>query len=178
MSLREKIIVALAALAVLYGAYELGLKSLFSGDAPPALEKQDNADSGTGTAAFTANLLKKVNSVELTPRESHILENTQSAWDKDPFIDAEMAMAVRATEAAASKGKNDTTVDQGKFTYSGFIALGPVKLAVINGMEYEEGDTLKETEYVVQTIRPSKVILFNGHRHLTVHLEEIEAKVK
>lgn len=182
MSLREKIIVVLAVLAVLYGAYELGLKNLFAGDDSPAKstakEKQDTAESDIG--AFTSKIIKQSESVSLTPREQHLLANRDMEWSKNPFIDTDTAIAIAmaATEAETAKRQKETTAEQDRFTYSGYIALGSVKLAVINGMEYEQGEKLKETEYLVQTIQPSSVKLFDGRRHITVQLEEIEAKVK
>ncbi|MDY6822224.1 MAG: hypothetical protein SWH68_00260 [Thermodesulfobacteriota bacterium] len=181
MSLREKIVVVLAALAVIYGAYELGLKNLFTGD--PAAEKgaarQDRqGDAESDIASFTAGVIKKSESVQLTPRETQILDHRETEWPQDPFIDATTALAMKAAEAGEADGKKKRTAEQKRFTYSGYIALGNMKLAVINGMEYEEGETLKETEYVVRRIRPSSVVLADGQRHITVHLDEIEAKVE
>ena len=181
MSLREKVIVLLAVLAALYGAYELGLKNLFTGDRPAeqAADRQEpQGGIESDVASFTAEIIKTSESVKLSPRETHILEHGKAEWSRDPFIDATTAMAMKAAEAGDAEGEKNKTAAQKQFTYSGYIALGDMKLAVINGMEYEEGETLKETAYVVQRIRPSSVVLADGQRHLTVHLEEIEAKVE
>ncbi|MFZ5563407.1 MAG: hypothetical protein ACOZBW_05095, partial [Thermodesulfobacteriota bacterium] len=106
MTLREKIIVAMAGLALLYGAYELGLKNLFTGPGAPVGQptgKTPVAQSPLpGAAAQTTDQASAGN---LTQRDRYIIDHRNSRWETDPFVSGEVMAATGAAEGGrASAG--------------------------------------------------------------------------
>lgn len=47
------------------------------------------------------------------------------------------------------------------FVYSGYIALPNKKMAIINNMEYAEGDSLAESGDIISEIHPDHVLIFS-----------------
>jgi type II secretory pathway component PulC len=47
------------------------------------------------------------------------------------------------------------------FVYSGYIALGQKKMAIINGIEYREGDPLEIEGYVLKSVNAAMVVIEN-----------------
>ncbi|ABW67209.1 general secretion pathway protein GspB [Desulfosudis oleivorans] len=174
MTLREKIIVVLAGIALLYGAYELGLKNLFSG-AGDKIAQTAAPRTDAGLSGFTMELAARTGHSGLSDREQYILDHRHSRWDTDPFVAPETLAAMRNPESGG------TTSDSGqtRFVYSGYIAIGNVRLAVINGREYEEGERLVDGGYVLRRIQPTRVVLSgDGGGEVTVKLKEIDVKVE
>jgi hypothetical protein len=43
--------------------------------------------------------------------------------------------------------------------YSGYLQLGAKRMAIINGMEYEEGEMLPASGYFIRSISPKSVVV-------------------
>lgn len=173
MTLREKIIMAVAGIALLYGAYELGLKKFFVGFGGQAA-RQESAGVETTLSGFTTQIAAQAGTGNLTDREQYIIDHRNSRWEKDPFVSGEtMAASGNSEGSQAGSGAPD-----GKsFVYSGYIAVGDVRLAVINGREYKEGERLIDGKHVLRRIQPARVVLSGGGGEIIVKLQETEAKV-
>lgn len=50
----------------------------------------------------------------------------------------------------------------GDFLYSGYMEMGTHKLAIINGMEYQEGDRLDSQGATLKKITPGEVRIYVG----------------
>ncbi|MDY6832825.1 MAG: hypothetical protein SWC96_13485 [Thermodesulfobacteriota bacterium] len=179
MTLREKIIVVLAGIALLYGAYELGLKNLFSGagDKPAqAVAPRGEADLSN----FTMELTALTGHSGLSDRERYILDHRHSRWETDPFVAPETLAAMGKAESGEASGdRGQGPPAQDRFEYSGYIAIGNMRLAVINGREYEEGERLVDGGYVLRRVQPTRVVLSgDGGGDVTVKLKEIDVKVE
>ena len=63
------------------------------------------------------------------------------------------------------------------FTYSGYLEMVGVRIAIINGMEYETGDEIVGGPYVLRGIYPNRVVIgikgVDGEKgKITVPIEE------
>ena len=151
MSKREKIILVLMALTVMYGFYALFLES--------PRPRRTAVASGSKLDAFNKFI---TNVAELTKGglseiDSYIIEHIPSKWTKDPLLNA---------KDFRFDPDDKGTVDEGirlGIKYSGFLEMGDRKLAIINGMEYESGEKLLDSAHIVGSIDPTFVtILFRG----------------
>ena len=71
--------------------------------------------------------------------------------------------------AKASKNANEKIT----FNYTGYMEYGRKKVAIINGLEYGEGEKLETPGYVLKAIFPGKVIIEN-----TLEKANIEAFIQ
>ena len=51
------------------------------------------------------------------------------------------------------------TEPDSEIRYTGYVEMGNVRLAIINGNEYETGDRLEQGGYIVKSISPTRVML-------------------
>ena len=135
MSKREKIIVGLMVAAILYGGYNF----LFSGFVGG--KKESYAKPQVAVNEFVADLKKRIQGADTTATDTEILSKSYAQWQKDPFL------VVKKSGGSEEKAaKEFEIIDRGEltgsFNYSGYMEMGKNKLAIINGMEYQEGDQL------------------------------------
>jgi hypothetical protein len=150
---REKIIIGIAALGVLYAGYVYLIE--------PAMNKTKTTDKKQEISAPAP-----VNSVKNdvikdadAGRQEYIIARAEANWKKNPFVDRksssykEWASIQRA--AAASSG------GAGKIVYSGYVDAGTKKIAIIDGLEYQAGDQLEMEGYVLKQVTPFQVLILN-----------------
>ncbi|MBW2220872.1 MAG: hypothetical protein JRF40_15535, partial [Deltaproteobacteria bacterium] len=104
-----------------------------------------------------ADLAKKIN------RDGHsnvayILQQAAEKWKKDPFVQSLGNFDVADKEESYQSGLSGPA----SILFSGFIHAGDKMLAIINGLEYEEGDVMGNGGYSVKKITREKVILESG----------------
>jgi len=154
MSTRERIVLALCAVAVLYGAYVLFLE-----------------DAGGGGGTLSADDLKTLEVQVADLRESfraqlggdpggYVLEAALIEWKGDPFL-----KQVRP-EDDADRPRVDVR-------FTGYVDVAGRKLAIIDGMEYGEGDVLRSGSHRVKRIEPRQIELVpvNGGEPTRVAIE-------
>ena len=129
MTNREKIIVGLAVLALGYGAVELLLPRA---KVAPVAQPQ----SLEGLNAFIAKVADATRS-GAAEAGTIAIQKAEAAWKQDPFLEIRKPQAPRPE----TTGPKDGGRLPGNFVYSGFIEIGARRMAIINGMEYEAGDT-------------------------------------
>lgn len=166
MSKREKIIVGTMLLAVVYAIYILFLASPRN----PAPSAQFKTEKGLDN--LNAFITKVADNTKrgLNKRQSYILKKAQEKWVQDPLVQLK-------NNKLAQQQNTTPGVLKGKIMYSGFLQMGNRRLAIINGMEYENGDKLEPGGYVVQRIYPNHVILItmDGNRKkFILPLEEMQ----
>ena len=167
MSKREKIIILLTLLAVIYGAYNF----LFS--SAPSSNLQIQIKGAEELNNFVANLSKDIRKEGLTASDSDILNRIVADWRKDPMIrtTAQLSRELKIKEEEAVVMDVAEDID---LVYSGYLSLGDLNLAIINNMEYQAGEELEQGGYVIEQIYPEKAIIrvIGTRRNIVLPLEE------
>jgi len=164
MSKREKIILILMALTVVYGFYALFLETPTSTINIASSESKLDAFNKfiSNVAAMTKDGLSEI--------DSYIIEHIPAKWTKDPLLNTKNEFkfdeAGRVAEETQKLG----------ITYSGFLQMGNKSLAIINGLEYEKGEKLRQSGYVVGAIYPTRVIILmrGGKQRISIQLLETQ----
>jgi len=149
MSTREKIIVVFALLAMVYGAYIVFFE--------PKSQQPTFKRSQKGLESLEAFITKvKVAAAEgLSEKDNYIIQRAETQWEKDPLV--QIKKAVKAETAPEDSAKR--TEPETEISYTGYLEMGNVRLAIINGKEYETGDRLEQGGYIVRSISPTRVML-------------------
>ena len=89
-----------------------------------------------------------------------IIEIAEGEWLKDPFYDM---VSYGELDMSATLIKTGNVDHKESFSYSGFINVSGKKLAIINDIEYEVGETLvlESGLFVLGEISPTKIIIEN-----------------
>ena len=143
MTSREKIIVLLLVVVVVWGLFTLSKGR--SGKAKPVA-------NGQAAASVVDLASNDVQSLQASLPGSNVvayLEEAGSPCTTNPFADVD-------SPAAASTG---STAVAAVFVYSGHIKAGSQEMAIINGREYFEGETLSNGGYVVEKVSHDRVLL-------------------
>ena len=57
-----------------------------------------------------------------------------------------------------------------EFVYSGYLEVDRKRMAIINGMEYREGEGLDIKGYVLKSVSPSSVVIENRGTGATINV--------
>jgi hypothetical protein len=166
MTTREKIIVGLMALSVIYGVYIVFFSApqdeiAFKSGADKELESLNSFI--TKVADKTKNSLSK--------EQAYILQKAQADWKQDPLMQIQPKMS---KEEIAER---QPLVLESKIVYTGFLQMGDKRLAIINGIEYEVGDRLEPEGLIVRNILPNHVVIGSPdkkNKKVILPMEEIE----
>lgn len=159
---REKIILGLMAIAILYAAFDYLTSS----------KKDQREDMGQKTAELntfvsdlTANLGKD------TSRNLGVLvfSRAEKEWTQDPFLDSK---AMKSRDEVKAPAKDATPKIE--FVYTGYLEVDRRRMAIINGEEYREGEALDIKGFVLKTVSPTRVVIENRatRKLLNVPLQE------
>ena len=163
MSKREKILVGLMLLAVVYGLYVWFLPS----PQQAVAKKGDNAQKQLN--AFIIKVAEQT-ATGLSKNTAYVLQKAEAMWERDPLIQIK-------PKAAEEEEDRQQPVLSSKMTYTGFLRMGDKRLAIINGMEYEAGDRLEPSGFIIRSISPRRVVIAPpGRKKKTINLpmEETE----
>lgn len=147
MSKREKIIIFVMALVVIFGVYS------FFADRQSRIV--DNAKTSKNLAEIdklVEDITKQLKETDSIDVHTLIITKAESEWERDPFFDKKLLRAVESFDSADQ-------IKEVSFTYTGYISMGKRKLAIINGLEYSLGEELESKGYIVWGIYPNKVII-------------------
>jgi hypothetical protein len=152
MNKRERLLVGLMVVALLYAGY-----ALFIDRAPDAGTARRGADPATDVHLFAADARQRVERMELTTEDRHVLDMAVAEWAASPFIDRPDAARPAAERPA-------------EIRYTGFFRMGENRLAIINGREYRVNETIQATDLRIESIGPDQVVLVTptGGRRVTV----------
>jgi hypothetical protein len=145
---RERIIVLLMIIAVLYGAYNLFLAP---GDNPSV---QDSQERMTELKNFVVDAATNLSSESVSATDKYIIEQAEKVWPESPFLQSGNMLTSQPFEAKA-----DVKIERIKLAYTGFLQTENSLLAIVNGMEYETGEQLSQAGYYIKSISPSKVVI-------------------
>jgi len=150
---REIIILGVMGVAVLFGAYTFLMPT--RKPAPGTTAAQKTEDFG----AFLSKIRGETAPVVVDTQSNIIFAKAKSEWKPDPFLDkASYDQWVRAQIAAKAA---PVVVKKEVFTFTGYLATGSQKMAIVNGIEYREGAPLEPKGYVLQKVTPTKIIIVN-----------------
>ncbi|MBM4315749.1 MAG: hypothetical protein FJ122_17780 [Deltaproteobacteria bacterium] len=143
---REKIILGLMAIVVLYAAFDF----LTSGKKDP---KEEMAQKTTELNTFVADLTGSLGKDTSKNLGALVFSRAEKEWTPDPFLDgktlklwAEAKMPVKAAPKI-------------EIAYTGYLEIDRNRMAIINGVEYREGESLDIQGFVLKTVSPTRVII-------------------
>lgn len=155
---REKIILGVMAIAILYAAYEfLYPKAKTS----PAVSTQKAMEQKTADLnKFVANLNASLDRDWMKNVGTLIFSRAESPWRQDPFLDGKSYRAwLKLKETAKEVKAPPPKID---FVYSGYVAAGQKRMGIINGIEYQEGQPLEIKGYVLKSINAERALIENS----------------
>ncbi len=158
---RELIIVALAAIALIYGAVDYVMRSSVRSSA-------SGGGAATTEAAFSL-VQEELSAVGATRQQAtalEILAALSAAWPQDVFAAVEVADEEQVQDEEAPPEEAVT------LTYSGYMNMGERILAVINGIEYRIGDMVEG--FMLKEIDPMEIIMEKNGRPTHVPFRRIE----
>jgi type II secretory pathway component PulC len=157
MSKREKAIVLLTFVAILYGVYSLLFASASENDTKG---RAAGFDETCKLAIEAARNVFKDASSEI---DTYIMTRAETAWKRELFLRSDSFF-----QSTAFPDPAGNSADEKKFIYSGFVASAEKRLAIINGVEYAQGETLNGTDYFVREISPDRVLLGLARKKTTM----------
>lgn len=151
---RELIILGVMVIVIAFGAYEFFSSKKKA--AQPDMTAQKTAELNTFVASLNADLGKG----GATSASDTIYLHAAKEWQQDPFVDSS-AYNAWAKISATAKGGPAAVPQKAEFAYNGYLMAGKQKIAVINGMEYKEGEALDIRGFVLKSISPEWVVIEN-----------------
>ena len=166
MTTREKVIVGLMVLSIIYGVYIV----FFAGPKEKATFKSSGDKELDALNTFITKVADKTKN-SLSKQQAYVLQKAEAEWKQDPLVTIQHEMTPEEKEEM-----QPLKLDR-KIMYTGFLQMGDKRLAIINGMEYEVGDRLEPDGLIVRKILPNHVIIGSPdkkNRNVTLPMEEIE----
>jgi len=165
MTTREKIIIGLMCVTIAYGAYEL-LSSDAAKEKPPGAATNSTIELQNTVAKISQQLVKE----ETQHDRQYMASAAAVEWPKDPFIQSTEPLKKTLAAPVEKEKTAPPARDTLNLFYSGFLEVGELKLAIINGLEYTEGEALETTGYYVRSIAPRHVVIGKVNSTKTIRL--------
>jgi len=149
---REMIILGAVALVVLY--------AIFDFLSPKKSSEIDTAQKSAELNTFVTDLTGSLQKETAKNLGATIFSRAEKEWTKDPFLDGKALKTW--TDSKIMKAKvEEAPVQAVEFIYSGYIEVGRKRMAIINGIEYNEGEVLDVKGYALKSVSPSRVLIEN-----------------
>lgn len=166
MNKRETIIVIIAVGIAAYGLLDY---LIFSGDSQSEQTARiETEKSIANDLAITAQTQLQL--IQRTTQDTdlpYLLRQAESPWKNDPFVKYD------ATAQAKKKKQKIIAQDVPQMDYTGFVQAGSNLMAIINGMEYMVGETIKEIGYKVLNITPTRTkLLTDANTEIILSIKE------
>ena len=168
MSTREKIIVGLMLLVVAFGAYEL-----FLAPKPGSVSLKKSPEGLESLNAFITKVAAANQKGGLSETDAYIIKLAETEWKQDPMLD----IPKKSVPKAVAPVKKAKPIQAPDLVYTGFMDMGGKSLAIINGMEYESGDTIEPGALLIRRIYPNKIEVVateRGGKVFTIPLTETD----
>ena len=160
MAKREKVILIITFLAVIYAAYALFLSAPENAFPVPAGEELK------GLHALVNEVKQNLHKENLSEADTYILEKVNTEWGRDPFYEKKNEQNTPSALDALPEGIT--------LNYYGYLEIGKRRVAIINGMEYETGEELEVEGYIVRGIYPTKAVIEIRARQSKIQLPLVE----
>lgn len=180
LATRQKIIFGVMGIVLLYAAVDLLMPKKKSS----AIDaKQKTEELNTFVTTLSAGIGKEAAKGIGSPL---LFSRAEKEWPKDPFLGENSLKGwIKAKEPPRREpspreppqkapSKEGAAAPQAEFHYAGYIEVGQKRMAVINGIEYREGETLDDRGFVLKSVSPASVVIVNQTTKatLTVSLQE------
>lgn len=162
MSKREKIILFIMCLTLIYGYYVFFIESSSKSFSTPTTTRLDSFNK---FITQVSELTRK----GLSDADMYVIDKIATKWTKDPLLTTVSTLDVSRDpeEPFANGGPSG-------LNYSGFLQMGKSHMAIINGVEYEAGDVLISGDYTIRSISPLQVVLIKRGARTTVTIPLVE----
>ncbi len=146
---REKITILVLVLTALYGLYSL-IFAPTSASGP-----HDRHPEIKALKTFAQNLSKDIEGTTDKSAALYVIEKAAAKWPEIPF----MRNSLPTDEVQVSEKPPAPLADASRWHFSGFLETAAQRLAVINGVEYQEGEWLEDGGHKVAQILQSHVVI-------------------
>jgi hypothetical protein len=157
MTNREKIIVGLMLLTVVYGVYTVFFEGKRSVEPLAAIGSAKELENLNSFITKIAEASK----AGISEADKYIIDRAETEWKQDPLISVNLTNRPES-ESQKSKEVTQVSIPDLKVSYTGFMKMGDKTFAIINGVEYAAGDPLEQGDYVVRSITPSQVVIVSA----------------
>ena len=156
---RQIIILAIAALFVLYAIYDL----LIAG---PAAKKAKAVAEPAKIEAVVNTLSTDLMKYKAGGVDAYLAKRAETDWGNSPFWERESYRVFAGNKESSAGGV--------KFVYSGYVDMEQKKIAIINGVEYQTGEALETEGYELKSVMPESVLIVNRRTgsQLSVPMQE------
>ena len=162
LTTRQIVILAVMLLAALYAGYDFLSKGRKGATAVDTGKKVE--ELGVLVKDITTILTKDAPS----RAAAHMVKQAEAAWPRDPFYEKIEAREVSVTREMAQASA--LAAVKGKILYTGYLDTGRKKIAIINGNDYVSGDVLDVDGYVLKSIDPTRITLYNKTTNLMIEI--------
>lgn len=152
MTKREKIILTIMFLTIIWGGYVLFFDSKYTSS-----PKASAIDTIVQDKQIIQNLGSKLAQQKTSDIETYLIESAKNPWTKDPFLSSAENLHPKRLDNKKAKGK--TTPAIANWVYSGYLEVEGKRLAIINGLEYEEGESLFPAGWYLSRVQKNHVII-------------------
>jgi hypothetical protein len=166
MTTREKTIIAATLISVLYGVYT------FMGPSPSAEKRpRPTGMQLSELSGFVTGIANKLPKEKDLKTDNYLISRAAATWPQNPFLTLEAP--IQAARETAPPLPEDVGI-----SYTGYIQMGAIRLAIINGLEYEAGEALELPGFRLTTIYPNRVEILrvSDGAPIVIPLEEIESQ--
>ena len=170
MTTREKILVGLMCLAILYGAYEL-----FWTPSTRKASKQPVIPTGEDMRTFAGEVKQKLVKEKVPEEATYRIDKASTGWAKDPFLQTTVPLTDKRPVDASPNPTVQTHVELPDLIYTGYLQMGDKMMAVINGMEYAVGESLGVDDLYVKHISGLSVTIGKVKSKETIQLPLYES---
>jgi hypothetical protein len=157
MTNREKIIVGLMLLTVVYGVYTVFFEGKRSVEPLAAIGSAKELENLNSFITKIAEASK----AGISEADKYIIDRAETEWKQDPLISVNLTNRPES-EIQKSKEVTQVSIPDLKVSYTGFMKMGDKTFAIINGVEYAAGDPLEQGDYMVRSITPSQVVIVSA----------------
>ena len=139
-------------LTVAWGAY-----SLFFSSSPQSAQLSTSSKGLEQLNTFITKIAE-TSKTGLSETEAYILQKAEAEWPQDPFVSVK---TTRDPQFPKPENDGDIVKPGYQISYTGYIHMGAIRLAIVNGMEYEVGDKIEPDGYLIRNITPTQIVLLS-----------------
>lgn len=143
---RQKILIIIVVIAVIGAVVD---RFVFS-------KKKPAVSQGSATSSFNLSEVAQVSANQVPQATLYALELAKKPWQRNIF-----AIPDKKLSSVKSSQKSQDPASEPEFKYTGVVDTGKKKIAIINGIEYAEGDLLDSKGIYLKKIFADRVIIEN-----------------
>jgi hypothetical protein len=163
LTTRQILILGAMLLAILYGAYDL----FFSAPNKPAVVA--TVKTGADLNAFIGDIAATLTKDPPSQVVAYTINRAEMEWLRDPFYEPKSNREEIFAKEIARIQEASAAV-KGQLSYTGYVDMGHKKIAVVNGNECVVGDGLGIGGYMLNSIYPDKIIIYNKETRMMLDI--------